>query len=369
MKNENALLPLDAATLKRVALIGPMADQPYEQLGTWIFDGDDSFSQTPLVASKDARPAHIELDHVKVLESTRSYDLSEAETAIEAARNADVTVVFLGEESILSGEAHSRADINLPGAQTELLAQLKATGTKLVTVILAGRPLTLPEIVANSDALLFAWHPGTMTGPALYDLIFGNAAPTARLPVSFPKMVGQIPIYYNHKNSGRPASDNQIMHIDEIQVGAKQTSFGMTAFHLDAGFRPLFPFGFGLSYSQFDYAGLQLDRTELSAGETLGVSVRVTNVGDRPGTETVQLYIRDMAASLTRPIRELKACKRVHLSPGQSETVHFQLTEEDLAFYRRDKTFGAEPGAFKVWVGPNVDAVLVADFVLKDVSN
>ena len=234
---------------------------------------------------------------------------------------------------------------------------------------MAGRPLTLSNVVEQSDALLFAWHPGTMSGPALFDLICGEAGPTGRLPVSFPKMVGQIPIYYNHKNTGRPATDDRILHIDDIEVGAKQTSFGMTAFHLDAGFRPLFPFGFGLSYAEFRYDQLTVDRDEVAIDDALNVSVRVTNIGHYVGTDTVQLYIRDLAASLTRPVRELKAFKRVTLQPGQSELVHFCLTQEDLAFYRRDKTFGAEPGRFQIWVGPNADADLMAEFKLLAVSD
>ncbi len=364
LENKQAILPLNSQSLKRVAIMGPMADQPYEQLGTWIFDGDETMSVSPLSAFKTSLSNRVDVDYVKTLETTRSRDTSEFGDALESARNADVSIVFLGEESILSGEAHSRADIDLPGAQIELLKQLKTTGTPVITVILAGRPLTLSKVIELSDAVLFAWHPGTMSGPAIYDLVFGHASPTGRLPVTFPKMVGQIPIYYNHKNSGRPATDADIMHIDDIEVGAKQTSFGMTAFHLDAGFRPLFPFGFGLSYTEFSYDRLVLDRKEMAAHETLTIDISVTNTGQRAGTETVQLYIRDLAASLTRPVRELKAFQRIHLQPGQRETVRFTLTADDLAFYRRDKTFGTEPGKFHVWVGPNADADLVGEFTL-----
>ena len=364
LENKEALLPLNSQSLERVAIIGPMSDQPYEQLGTWIFDGNETMSVTPLSAFKTSLSNRVEVDYVQTLETTRSHDSSKFGDAVESARKADVAIVFLGEESILSGEAHSRADIDLPGAQTRLLEQIKATGTPVVAVILAGRPLTLSKVIELSDAVLFAWHPGTMSGPAIYDLIFGHASPTGRLPVSFPKMVGQIPIYYNHKNSGRPASDAEIMHIDDIEVGAKQTSFGMTAFHLDAGFRPLFPFGFGLGYTEFSFDNLALDRSQMTDRETLTLDVKVTNTGQRPGTEIVQLYIRDLAASLTRPVRELKAFQRIHLQPGQCETVRFLLTAQDLAFHRRDKTFGAEPGKFQVWVGPNADANLAAEFEL-----
>ena len=365
LENKDSLLPLDASKLKRLAIIGPMSDQPYEQLGTWIFDGDETGSQTPLAAFKSSLPDHIQLDFVQAMETTRSRETDSFAEATLAASNADVALVFLGEESILSGEAHSRADINLPGAQTELLRQLHATGTPIICVIMAGRPLTIPDVIDTSDAVLFAWHPGTMAGPALYDLVFGAASPSGRLPVSFPRMVGQIPIYYNHKNTGRPASDNQIMHIDDIEVGAKQTSFGMTAFHLDAGFRPLFPFGYGLSYGEFVYDGFEIDRREITQDESVRVSVRVTNRGEHAASETVQLYIRDIAASVTRPVRELKSFQKLHLEPGAQETVHFELDARDLSFYRRDKTLGTEPGAFQVWVGTNADADLTARFVLK----
>ena len=364
LENKGALLPLTASNLNRVAMIGPMADQPYEQLGTWIFDGDEATSQTPLAAFRSSLPDHVQIDYVKTLETTRSRDTGHFEEAKRAAADADIAFVFLGEESILSGEAHSRADIDLPGAQSELLAQLSTTGTPIVCVIMAGRPLTIPDVIQNSDAVLFAWHGGTMSGPALYELIFGLASPSGRLPVTFPKMVGQIPIYYNHKSTGRPASDNQIMHIDDIEVGAKQTSFGMTAFHLDAGFRPLFPFGYGLSYGDFVYDNLQLDRDQISRNESVRISARITNRGMHAASETAQLYIRDVAASVTRPVRELKSFQKIHLQPGETETVVFELTERDLAFYRRNKSVGTEPGEFQVWVGANADAGLTARFVL-----
>lgn len=365
LENKAAFLPLDASKLNRVAIIGPMSDQPYEQLGTWIFDGDETASQTPLAAFRSSLPDHVEIEFVKTLETTRSHDAEAFEEARLATANADVAFIFLGEESILSGEAHSRADINLPGAQSELLRQLSATGTPIVSVIMAGRPLTIPNEVQNSAAVLFAWHGGTMSGPAIYDIIFGLASPSGRLPVTFPKMVGQIPIYYNHKNTGRPASDNQVMHIDDIEIGAKQTSFGMTAFHLDAGFRPLFPFGYGLSYGEFVYDDLQIDRHEVSQSESVRISVRVTNRGAHAASETVQLYIRDIAASVTRPVRELKSFRKIHLQPGDAKVVHFELRAPDLAFCRRDKSVGTEPGEFQIWVGANADADLTARFVLR----
>ena len=363
--NDHETLPLDASALNRVALIGPMTDEPYEQLGTWIFDGDAALSETPLQAMKEALPEGVELDYVRGMASTRSNDTSGFEDAVNAAREADVAILCLGEESILSGEAHSRADINLPGAQAELVAAIKATGTPVVLVILAGRPLTLPNVLDYTDALLFAWHPGRMAGPAICDLLFGKTSPVGRLPVSFPKMVGQVPIYYNQKNTGRPPSPEEIIHIDDIPVGAKQTSLGMTAFHLDAGYEPLFPFGFGLTYTYFHYDHLHLSQGVIKTGQTIDATINLTNTGHREGTEIVQLYIRDKAGSLTRPVRELKQFKRVTLQPGETQSVTFCLTDHDLSFYRRDGTFGSEPGEFEVWVGGNAQTHHTANFWLE----
>ena len=294
--------------------------------------------------------------------SSRAHRQDLFDEAIAAGEKSDVILLFLGEESILSGEAHSRADIDLPGDQARLVRALKKAGKPLIVVILAGRPLTLSNIIDDADAILFAWHPGTMGGPALCDLIFGVTSPSGKLPVSFPKVVGQVPIYYNHKNTGRPPSPNEIVHIDDIEVGAKQTSLGMTAFHLDAGYKPIFPFGYGLSYTQFAYRNLQLNASSITPDEILHISVELENCGDVAGAEVVQLYIRDLVGSITRPVKELKGFQKILLQPGQTSTVEFTLSARDLSFYRRDKTFGPEPGDFHLWVGGCSDAGLMAKF-------
>lgn len=364
LKNGGDLLPLSTDGLTNVAVIGPMADAPYEQLGTWIFDGDPDLSVTPLTAIRDQLGNGAAVQHVTAMTSTRDRKDDGFDAAVDAAKSADVAILCLGEESILSGEAHSRADINLPGAQADLVRRIKATGTPVVLVILAGRPLTLENVVDETDALLFAWHPGTMAGPAICDVLFGAAEPTGRLPVSFPRMVGQIPIYYNHKHRGRPPTPDSIIHIDDIEIGAKQTSLGMTAFHLDAGYKPLFPFGFGLGYTEFRYSNLALSQPCMRPGETLTVSVRLANIGARKGTETVQLYVRDLVGSVTRPVKELKGFKQVTLEPGDSTTVSFELHTDDLAFFRRDKSFGIEPGEFQVWIGSSAETGLETGFEL-----
>lgn len=353
LRNENAVLPLDATRLERLAVIGPLSDEPAEQLGTWVFDGDPARSVTPLAALHAMLEGEVEIDHVRALETTRSRDRSQFDAAFDAAQSADVAIFFIGEEAILSGEAHSRADITLPGVQAELLRHVRGAGKPVIGVILAGRPLALGDIADQFDALIYAWHPGSMGGPAIADTLFGRCVPSGKLPVSFPTMSGQVPIYYAHKQTGRPATPETVIHIDDIPSGAEQTSLGMTTFHLDAGYLPLYPFGFGLSYTTFDYADLSIDRHDVALGGRVVIEASITNTGDRAGTEIVQLYVRDRFGSLTRPVRELKGFERVHLEPGQSHRVRFELHTDELAFHGRDGSFAAEPGDFDVWVAPS----------------
>jgi len=365
LQNTGDLLPLDASRLRSLAVVGPLADAPHEQIGTWVFDGHADDTITPLAALRARFGEAMEIRYAPGLSTSRARSPELFGAAEAAVRGADVALVILGEESILSGEAHSRADIRLPGAQSELLERLRATGTPLITVILAGRPLVLTADLPRTDAVLYGWHPGTMGGPALVDLVFGDAVPVGKLPVTFPKSVGQIPIYYNHKNTGRPPVPAEIVLIDDIEVRAKQTSLGMSAFHLDDGYEPLFPFGFGLTYGKLELGDLRLSAAVLDPSETLTVTVTARNTGPRAVTETLQLYIRDVAASLTRPVRELKAFQRIHLAPGEQRVVRLDLTARDLAFHRRDGSFGAEAGAFRLWVGTSAAGGLEGAFTLR----
>lgn len=351
LKNERRALPLAADGLASLAVIGPLADAPHDQLGTWIFDGDDSLSITPLRAIRDALGDGTEVRYLRAMETSRSRDTGTFDEAAALAAGADATVLFLGEEAILSGEAHCRADIGLPGAQAELVARVSAAGKPVIAVILAGRPLTLGDIVERVDAILYAWHPGTMAGPAIADLLFGAESPSGKLPATFPRMVGQVPVYYNHKNTGKPPSPDTVVHIDDIDPSAPQLSLGMTSFHLDAGFTPLFPFGHGLSYADFDYANIRSDIDEFHEGGAVTISAEVTNTGDRAADEVVQLYVRDLVGSVTRPVRELKGFRRVRLEPGETVTVSFVLRAEDLAFHGRDMRLVTEPGEFHAWIG------------------
>jgi len=279
-----------------------------------------------------------------------------------------VAILFLGEESILSGEAHSRADINLPGDQAELVRRIREAGKPVVAVIMAGRPLTLSNIVDQVDALLYAWHPGTMGGPAIADLLFGVESPSGKLPVTFPRMVGQIPIYYNQKNTGKPPSPETIVHIDELGVRAAQTSHGLTAFHLDAGYTPLFAFGHGLSYADFVYHSITTSASAIRLGDTLQISAELTNMGNVEADEIVQLYVRDLVGSVTRPVKELKGFKRVRLVPGETLRVDFDLHTDDLAFYGRDMQLATEPGVFHVWIGGSSETELRSEFRIVDGS-
>ena len=355
LKNDHGVLPLASEQLTSIAVIGPLADARYEQLGTWIFDGDEELSITPLQAMQDLLGDNVEIRYVRAMENSRSRDNEEFDVAVDAAANSDVALLFLGEESILSGEAHSRADISLPGDQAELVRRVRKAGKPVVAVILAGRPLTLSNIVEEVDAILYAWHPGAMGGPAITDLLFGMESPSGKLPATFPRVVGQIPIYYSQKNGGKPPTRDNVVHIDDIDTFAPQTSLGMSAFHLDTCFTPLFPFGHGLSYTRFDYENIRVSAGEINMGETVTVSVDLTNRGDVEADEIVQLYTRDLVGSITRPVKELKGFQRIRLRPGETRVVSFELHTDDLSFFGRDGRRTVEPGQFHAWVGGSSD--------------
>lgn len=364
LKNDSGVLPLSIEGLNSIAIIGPLADAPYEQLGTWIFDGDPNLSLTPKRAIEEHVGSNVAVHFVEAMATSRSRNTENFDEAVAAAEAADAVLLFLGEESILSGEAHSRADIRLPGAQAELVQRIRETGKPIVAVIMAGRPLTLTNIVDEVDAILYAWHPGTMGGPAIADLIFGVDSPSGKLPATFPRMVGQIPIYYNQKNTGKPPKENEVVHIDDIEERAPQTSFGMSAFHLDAGFTPLFPFGFGLSYGEFSYENIRVSADEIALGEELVVTAELSNDGARAADEVVQLYIRDLVGSVTRPVRELKGFERVRVEAGQTVRVEFNLSTDDLAFFGRNNERVIEPGDFQVWIGGSSATELMTSFRL-----
>lgn len=360
LKNENQTLPF-TDKIKTLAVIGPMADAPYEQMGTWVFDGEKEHTQTPLTAIKEMYGDKVKVLFEKGLDYSRDKNTAGIARAVNAAYQADAVVVFVGEESILSGEAHSLANLNLQGAQSQLIKELAATGKPVVTVVMAGRQLVIADEVKVSDAMLYSFHPGTMGGPAIADILFGKVNPSGKTPVTFPRMSGQVPIYYAQHKTGRPANPTEML-IDEIPVEAGQTSVGCRSFYLDAGNSPLFPFGYGLSYTTFEYSNLSLASDKLTAQDTLSISFTLKNTGKYDGTEVVQLYVQDKVGSVTRPVKELKRFQRVTLKAGESTQVSLSLPVSELAFWGYDMNYTVEPGDFTLWVGTSSTEGLTKDF-------
>ncbi len=350
LKNANKLLPL-SNRIRSIAALGPLADDAYEVLGTWNRDGCVADTITPLAALRGFAGGAIEIHYAAGLDYSRSRDTSRFAAALDCARKSDVVLFFAGEEAILSGEAHSRAYLNLPGVQEELIAEITGIGKPIALVILAGRPLTIGEISNKVDAVLYAWHPGTLCGPALVDLIFGIEAPSGKLPVTFPKTEGQIPVYYSHKSTGRNPDKIALTMMEDIPLRAYQSSLGDAARYLDIGYLPLYPFGYGLSYVEFSYANLTLSSDRIRLGDVLAVSVEVTNTGSMAAEEVVQLYIQDVAASRTRPVKELKGFQRIRLNPLEARIVTFNISTKSLGFHGDALEYVVEPGKFMLWVG------------------
>ncbi len=344
LKNEGHLLPL-SKTVRTLAVIGPLADDQRNLLGPWSGDGraEDVVAILSGITAKLGPTARVL--HARGCEITDCSSREIAE-AVRLARQAEVAIVVVGESAEMSGEAASRASLDLPGRQLELVKAIHATGTPTVVLLVNGRPLTIPWIAEHVPAILETWFAGTEAGHAIADVLFGDVNPGGKLPVTFPRSVGQIPIYYNHKRTGRPPNPTN-----------KYTSK-----YLDEEVTPLFPFGYGLSYSQFQISHLQLSRQRIRPDESLTVSVEVENIGSRTGDEVVQLYICDVAASVTRPVRELKGFRRITLRPGEKGRITFTLGPEHLGFYDRQMQFIVEPGEFRIFVGTSSVGGLEASF-------
>ncbi len=358
LSNSHQVLPL-SKDIRSLAVIGPLADAPHDQMGTWVFDGNGEDSETPKTTFEKLLGNRMHF--AAGLGYSRDKSKKGFGEAVAAASKSDAILFFAGEESILSGEANSRGNIHLPGIQTELLQELSKTGKPLILVVLAGRPLAIQQELKLADAVLYAWHPGTMAGPAIADLVFGDYSPTGKLPVTFVKDAGQIPFYYYHKNTGRPATKSDFTHIDDIPRNSKQLSLGFKSQYLDFGIEPLFPFGFGLSYTEFHYSRLALSNSVLNVDNTLTVSAEVRNIGNFETCEIVQLYIRDRVGSITRPVKELKGFRKIHLKPGENKKVSFTLNAADLEFYNGTE-YVTEPGDFDVWIGPDSSEGLHSTF-------
>ena len=342
LKNDGQLLPL-AARVHSIAVIGPLADDNVSALGSWPGRGDPQDAVTPLEGVKQ-RAGSISVVYAKGCGITDSSTAGFAD-AVAAAKQADVAVLVLGEAGDMSGEAASRASLDFPGVQERLLEAVQATGTPVVLVVNSGRPLTIPWAAEHVPAIVESWFLGVETGPALAAVLFGDVSPSGKLPVTFPRAVGQIPLYYNHKNTGRPTGPDKY-----------------TSKYTDLPVTPLFPFGHGLSYTTFSYSDLKLSASRIPPTGTLRASVTVTNTGNREGAEVVQLYVHDEVASVTRPVRALAGFRRVSLKPGEARTLEFPLTGKELGLYNKDMKFVVEPGKFRVFVGGSSVGGLEGEF-------
>lgn len=368
LKNDG-VLPLASSTSSsspiKVLVCGPMANAPFEQSGTWSFDKDDSMTITPMMAFRElAKKGEILLVEQKGEHWSREVNAANVKQLASLAKQVDVVLYFAGEESILSGEARCRANLDLPGDQSEQLKAIQAAGKPIVLTVMAGRPLCIKEDIDIANAVLYAFHGGTMQGPALARIIMGEVAPSGRLPMTFPLAVGQIPFYYNHKTTSRPIEDSPAL-MDDIPLRVYQFSIGASSYWMDCGTKPMYPFGYGLTYTTFEYGPLTLSDTILAINGSaeLTVTCDITNTGTRTAVTVPQLYTRDLVGSLARPIRELKGFQRVSIPAGETRTVVFTLSPEDLAYWHladgvalgADGNYvcSAEPGEFEVWIAPN----------------
>jgi beta-glucosidase len=344
LKNDGNLLPLPKEGM-RIALMGPLTNQRTALLGSWTLDGLISETQNLYEAFSEAAPKAV-LPHISD---------SLADEMLRAAMHADVVVFAAGESNIRSGENNNVAEVNLPAGQEDLIEAICALGKPVVVLVFAGRALNLSRITRCADAILYAWHPGSKGAAAVADVVFGDVSPVGKLPVSLPRSTGQIPIHYNFKSTGH--------YFDAI---GRQTSPGYAPIerYLDLSSTPLYPFGFGLGYTQFSYDTIRVSHTKIKPGETLSVSAQITNTGSKPGEEIAQCYVQDCVASTTRPVRELKGFKHITLQPGQSARITFNLGYEELSFYALDGKRRLEPGKFKAWVGGSCLTNLEVEFTV-----
>ncbi len=368
LKNEHQTLPLQRKGT--IALIGPLANTRSNMPGTWSVNADFNRIPTLLeglteVAGKQVKIVHalganLMADplqqtwgtaHGRDIPRDNRPEEDIIAEAVKLAEQADVVVAALGEGSEMSGESSSRTNLDIPDTQKRLLAALVKTGKPVVLVLFAGRPMTLTWEQENVPAILNVWFGGVEAAKAIGDVLFGDVNPSGKLPVTFPQNVGQIPLYYSHKNTGRPLPDGQWY-----------TRF--RANYLDVSNEPLYPFGFGLSYTSFSYSDIRLSNSQLKPGQQITASVTITNTGQIAGEEIVQLYTRDLVGSSTRPVKELKGFQKISLQPGEQKTIRFSIREEQLRFYNSQLQFVSEPGDFKVYIGPNVKEVKEADFQL-----
>ena len=346
LKNENNALPL-SKDLSSVALIGPLVEGDQEYIGTWSARGEAKHVINTLEGFRNKLGNNTDILYSKGCDITGNSKEGFSD-ALKKARRADAIVAVVGESAMMSGEALSRMNIDLPGVQKDLVMELAKLNKPLIVVLMNGRPLAIPEVDTAASAILEAWLPGTEGGNAIADVVFGDYNPSGKLPVSFPYGVGQVPVYYEHKNTGRP----------------KQENVRYTSKYIDGPNKPLYPFGYGLSYTTFSFSDIRMNQREIGFDETLQVAVTVENTGKMAGEEVVQLYTRDMVGSVTRPVKELKGFQKIFLQPGEERDLVFNITAEDLRFYTKDMEYKAEPGEFKIFIGSSSEDLKERQFRL-----
>ena len=346
LKNEGQLLPLKK-NVKSLAVIGPLADNDFDPLGCWHCGGQAKDVVTVLDGIKNK----LSPDKVQYVEGCKIQGnlTGNIEKAIAIAKKSDVAIVVVGESLWMSGEASSRSSLDLPGRQNDLVKAVYETGVPTVVVLMNGRPLSIPWIAENIPAILETWQLGVQCGNAIADVIFGDYNPGGKLPVTFPRSVGQVPIYYYHKNTGRPPTEHKF-----------------TSKYIDMPVSPLFPFGYGLSYTKFNFSDLKVTTEKADNITKIFASVDVQNIGDRAGDEVVQLYIQDVVASMTRPVKELKRFQRITLQPNEKKKLEFQLDANELGFYNQSMEYVVEPGVFKIWIGNSSVEGLEGSFEITD---
>jgi beta-glucosidase len=357
LKNQNDILPLKKSGQK-IALIGALANDKTSPLGSWrlaadensavsVLEGLQNYKGNTLAYSKGADVAVGKIEFIFETKINET-DKSGFAEAIALAKQSDIAILVLGEHGLQSGEGRSRSDIALPGVQQELLEEIYKVNKNIVLVLNNGRPLAFPWAAENIPAIVEAWHLGSQSGNAIAQVLYGDYNPSGKLPMTFPRNVGQVPIYYNHKNTGRPSIENK--------------DLVFWSHYMDVDNSPLYPFGYGLSYSKFDYSNLLLSSNSFDKNGKIEVSVTVTNSGKVTGQEVVQLYIRDLIGSLTRPVKELKGFEIIELKPNESKKVTFTINEKTIEYFTANKKWEAESGDFKVFIGTNSAETIEANF-------
>jgi len=359
LKNEKGLLPLKSG--KKIAIIGPLVKDKDTPLGNWRAAAESNSAVSfyeGLTVALEGKSQISYAEGCKLSIGANNFfneviieqnDKSGFDEAKRIAKSSEIVIMVLGETAYMSGEARSRAEIGLPGLQLELLKEIYKVNSNVILVLMNGRPLTIPWESENIPAIIETWHLGSEAGNAIADVIIGKYNPSGKLPMCFPRTVGQLPLYYNHKMTGRPSAD---------------PGFVFYAHYGDVDNTPLYPFGFGLSYSKFEYTNLRLSKRNISNNKSITVSIDVTNSSSLDGTEVVQLYIQDIVGSITRPVKELKAFKKVLIKSGETRRINFDISTKDLSFYRKDFSYGVELGKFNVFVGGNSRDVLTEEFEL-----